>query len=293
MERRDFLKFTGIAVASKMFFGFSKAFAGQPIRSNAKFNSLPHGDIVDILKNDNSQRLMVIAGRPSMGKTAFLTNLASSLALRAKESVAYFSLEMSKEPLMMRFLSQESQIPMAELRCGRIQDSNWDKLINASEALINAKFLIDDGIRSPEEIRTLIEKLLQRDPSLKYVFIDYLQIVPAKEKFASRRDEVANILEQFKKMAHDLNIVVIAAAQLNRGTADRVDRRPRPEDLREVTNYKSIDELILIYRDDYYDKDHAKPVCEITKYTNKLRSKKMWVAKFDALRNRFHSFEKS
>ena len=293
MERREFLKFTGIALASKMFFGFSKTFASQPIRSNENFNSHLQGDIGEILENDKSPRLIVVGGRPAMGKTAFLTNLAASLALRAKESVAYFSPEMGKEPLMTRFLSQETQIPLSALKLGRIKDSDWDKLIQISTELCNSKLRIDDTLNSVDEIRTITEELLQRDPSLKYVFIDYFQIVSVKQKFSCRRDEAEFILAQFKKMAQDLNIVVIVAGQLNRSVEGRTGRRPIPDDLREIANYKNIDEMILIYRDDYYDKNHEKPVCEIAKYTNNLRSKKTWTAKYDNLRTRFHSFKRS
>lgn len=200
--------------------------------------------------------LIIIAARPSMGKTAFSLNVASHMTLRAKKSVAFFSVEMGKESLMMRLLAGESKISMGELRNGRIQDASWPKLIQAAGAISDAKLFIDDtsGI-SPFEIRARCRRL-KAQHQLDCIMIDYMQIMQLKQRVDSREREVSEISRSLKAIAKELNVPVIALAQLNRGVEGRSDRRPMLSDLRESGSIEQdADVIMMLYRDDYYDRE--------------------------------------
>lgn len=200
--------------------------------------------------------LIIIAARPSMGKTALSLNLASHMALRAKKTVAYFSVEMGKESVMMRLLAAESRVSMGELRNGRIQDASWPKLIQTAGHISDANLFIDDtaGI-SPFEIRARCRRL-KAQHGLDCIMIDYLQLMDLKQKVESRERAVSEISKSLKAIAKELNIPIIALAQLNRGVEGRSDRRPMLSDLRESGSIEQdADVIMMLYRDDYYDKD--------------------------------------
>lgn len=200
--------------------------------------------------------LIIIAARPSMGKTAFSLNLASHMSLRAKKTVAYFSVEMGKESVMMRLLAAEAKISMGEIRNGRIQDSSWPKLIQSAGAISEANLFIDDtaGI-SPFEIRARCRRL-KATHGLDCIMIDYLQLMDLKQKVESRERAVSEISKNLKAIAKEMGIPVIALAQLNRGVEGRSDRRPMLSDLRESGSIEQdADVIMMLYRDDYYDKD--------------------------------------
>lgn len=200
--------------------------------------------------------LTIIAARPSMGKTALSLNLASHMAVRAKKTVAYFSVEMGKESVMMRLLAAESKISMGEIRTGRIQDSSWPKLIQSAGAISEANLFIDDtaGI-SPFEIRARCRRL-KAQHGLDCVMIDYLQLMDLKQKVESRERAVSEISKALKAIAKELHIPIIALAQLNRGVEGRSDRRPMLSDLRESGSIEQdADVIMMLYRDDYYDKE--------------------------------------
>lgn len=200
--------------------------------------------------------LIIVAARPSMGKTAFSLNLASHMTLRAKKTVAYFSVEMGKESVMMRLLAAESKISMGEIRNGRIQDASWPKLIQAAGAISEANLFIDDtaGI-SPFEIRARCRRL-KAQHGLDCIMIDYLQLMDLKQKVESRERAVSEISKGLKAIAKEMNIPIIALAQLNRGVEGRSDRRPMLSDLRESGSIEQdADVIMMLYRDDYYDKD--------------------------------------
>ncbi len=202
--------------------------------------------------------LTIIAARPSMGKTAFSLNVAQHIALREKKTVAYFSLEMGKESMMMRMLSSESRVSMSEIRNGRIPDSAWPKLINAAGGLSEASLFLDDtsGI-SPFEIRSRCRRL-KAEHGLDVIMIDYLQLMDLKQKVESRERAVSEISKSLKAIAKELQVPVIALAQLNRGVEGRSDRRPMLSDLRESGSIEQdADVIMMLYRDDYYDKDDA------------------------------------
>lgn len=200
--------------------------------------------------------LIIIAARPSMGKTAFSLNIAGHVALRLKKTVAYFSLEMGKESVMTRMLAGEAKVGMGELRSGRIQDANWPRLISAAGALSEAPLFIDDtaGI-SPFEIRARCRRLKARH-GLDIIMIDYLQMMSLKQRVESREREVSEISKTLKGVAKELQVPVIALAQLNRAVDSRGDRRPMISDLRESGSIEQdADVVMMLYRDDYYDKD--------------------------------------
>lgn len=235
--------------------------------------------------------LIIIAARPSMGKTAFSLNVASHMALRAQKSVAYFSVEMGKESLMMRLLAGESRISMGELRNGRIQDASWPKLIQAAGTLSESKFFIDDtsGI-SPFEIRARCRRL-KAQHGLDCIMIDYMQIMQLKEKKVDNRErEISEISRNLKAIAKELGVPVIALAQLNRGVEGRSDRRPMLSDLRESGSIEQdADVIMMLYRDDYYDKDDPDKQGHAEVIIGKQRNGPTGTVKlrFDAKTNKF------
>lgn len=200
--------------------------------------------------------LTIIAARPSMGKTAFSLNLAQAIALRQKKTVAYFALEMSQQSLMMRLLASEARINMGDLRRGKLSDSAWPKLIHAAGVLSESKLFIDETSSiSPLEIRSRCRRL-KAQHGLDCIMIDYLQLMKLKEKVESREREVSEISRTLKAIAKELNIPVIALAQLNRGVEGRTEKRPMLSDLRESGSIEQdADVIMMLYRDDYYDKD--------------------------------------
>lgn len=234
--------------------------------------------------------LTIIAARPSMGKTAFSLNVAQHMSLRMKKTVAYFSLEMGKESMMMRMLSAEAKVSMSEIRTGRIQDSSWPKLISAAGLLSEANFFIDDtpGI-SPFEIRARCRRL-KAQHDLDVVIIDYLQLMDLKQKVESRERAVSEISKSLKTIAKELQIPVVALAQLNRGVEGRSDRRPMLSDLRESGSIEQdADVIMMLYRDDYYDKDDADKQGHAEVIIGKQRNGPTGTVKlrFDAKFNRF------
>ncbi len=234
--------------------------------------------------------LTIVAARPSMGKTAFSLNLATHMALRAKKSVAYFSVEMSKESLMMRLLAGESRISMGEIRTGRIQDASWPKLIQAAGALSEAPLFIDDtaGI-SPFEIRARCRRL-KASHGLDCIMIDYLQMMDLKQKVESRERAVSEISKALKSIAKELQVPIIALAQLNRGVEGRSDRRPMLSDLRESGSIEQdADVIMMLYRDDYYDKEDTEKAGHAEVIIGKQRNGPTGTVKlrFDAKTNKF------
>ncbi len=202
--------------------------------------------------------LTIIAARPSMGKTAFALNIAQHIALRLKKTVAFFSLEMGRDSLMMRVLSSEAKINSKDIRAGKVNDSAWPKLIQAAGQISESGFYIDEssGV-SPLEVRTRARRLKAKH-GLDVIMIDYLQLMDLKLKVESRERAVSEISKTLKAIAKELAIPVVALAQLNRGVESRSDRRPMLSDLRESGSIEQdADVIMMLYRDDYYDKEDA------------------------------------
>ncbi len=201
--------------------------------------------------------LILIAARPSMGKTAFVLNIAQYVAFRSDLTTAIFSLEMSKEQLVNRLFSLESRVDAQTLRNGNLSDAEWEKLIEGAGVVGRSHLIIDDtpGI-SISELRSKCRKYkLEQD--LKLVIIDYLQLMSGSGKSTdSRQQEISDISRSLKALARELNVPVIALSQLSRAVEQRPDKRPMMSDLRESGAIEQdADVIMFIYRDDYYNKD--------------------------------------
>lgn len=200
--------------------------------------------------------LILIAARPSMGKTAFVLNVAQYVAFHEDLCTAIFSLEMSKEQLVNRLFSLESRVDAQKLRTGNLQESEWEKLIEGAGVIGNSQLIIDDtpGI-SISELRSKCRKYkLEHD--LKLIIIDYLQLMSGSGRSESRQQEISEISRSLKALARELDVPVVALSQLSRAVEQRPDHRPMLSDLRESGAIEQdADVVMFIYRDDYYNKD--------------------------------------
>lgn len=211
--------------------------------------------------------LILVAARPSMGKTAFVLNIAQHVAFKAKKAVAIFSLEMSKEQLVNRLFSLEAQVDSQSLRTGNLKDEDWEKLIESAGIIGKSKLIIDDtpGI-SISELRSKCRKF-KLEQGLDLIIIDYLQLMTGRVggRSESRQQEISEISRALKGIARELNVPVIALSQLSRAVEQRPDHRPMLSDLRESGAIEQdADVVMFIYRDDYYNKDtEMKNIAEI------------------------------
>lgn len=209
--------------------------------------------------------LVLIAARPSMGKTAFVLNIAEHVAFKQNKSVAIFSLEMSKEQLVNRMFSLESRVDAQHLRTGQLSDREWEKLIESAGIIGRSGLIIDDtpGI-TVSELRSKCRKFkLEQDLSM--IIIDYLQLMTGSGRSDSRQQEISDISRSLKSLARELSVPVLALSQLSRAVEQRPDHRPMLSDLRESGAIEQdADVVMFIYRDDYYNKDtEKKDVAEI------------------------------
>lgn len=201
--------------------------------------------------------LIIIAARPSVGKTAFALNVAQNVAVNANENVAIFSLEMGAEQLVQRMLCAEGNIDSQRLRTGSLIDEDWGKLTMAMGSLSNAGIYIDDtpGVRV-SEIRSKCRRLKQ-ESGLGMIMIDYLQLIQGSANSKeNRQQEVSEISRSLKALARELNVPLIALSQLSRGVEQRQDKRPMMSDLRESGSIEQDADIVgFLYRDDYYDQE--------------------------------------
>jgi len=198
---------------------------------------------------------ILVAARPSMGKTAFVLNIAQHVAFRQNKTVAIFSLEMSKEQLVNRLFSLESYVDAQLLRTGNLKDSDWEKLIEGAGTIGKSNLIIDDtpGI-SISELRSKCKL----EHGLDMIIIDYLQLMSGSvgKRSDSRQQEISDISRSLKAVARELNVPVISLSQLSRAVEQRPDHRPMLSDLRESGAIEQdADVVMFIYRDDYYHKD--------------------------------------
>jgi replicative DNA helicase len=204
--------------------------------------------------------LVVIAARPSMGKSALVTNIAESVAIDARRPVALFSLEMSETELAHRFIASQSRIRGDELRKGKVANTRWPKIIEASSRLAQAPLFVDDSSDiGLLEIRAKARRLHQREPGgLGLIIIDYLQLMRADGRIENRVEQVGQMSRGLKILARELDVPVIALSQLNRGVEARTDKRPMLSDLRESGSIEQDSDLVVfIYRDEYYNKEET------------------------------------
>lgn len=202
--------------------------------------------------------LVLVAARPSMGKTAFVLNIAQYVAFKKDKCTAIFSLEMSKEQLVNRLFSLESQVDAQALRTGNMKDFDWEKLIEAAGIIGQSNLIIDDTPSiSISELRSKCRKY-KMEHGLDLIIIDYLQLMSGSVggRSESRQQEISDISRSLKALARELNVPVIALSQLSRAVEQRPDKRPMLSDLRESGAIEQdADVVMFIYRDEYYNKD--------------------------------------
>lgn len=201
--------------------------------------------------------LIIVAARPSVGKTAFALNIAQNVATKTGENVAIFSLEMGAEQLVMRMLCAEGNINAQNLRTGSLTDEDWGKLTMAMGSLSNSGIFIDDtpGVKITD-IRSKCRRLKQ-EQGLGMILIDYLQLIQGSGRSGeNRQQEVSEISRMLKSLARELQVPVIALSQLSRGVEQRQDKRPMMSDIRESGSIEQDADIVaFLYRDDYYDKE--------------------------------------
>lgn len=204
--------------------------------------------------------LVLIAARPSMGKTAFVLNIAEHVAFKLNKTIAIFSLEMSKEQLVNRLFSLESKVDSQHIRTGQLSDQEWEKLIESAGVIGKSNLIIDDtpGI-SIAELRSKCRKYkLEHDLSM--IVIDYLQLMSGSGRTDSRQQEISDISRSLKAIARELSVPVLALSQLSRAVEQRPDHRPMLSDLRESGAIEQdADVVMFIYRDEYYNHDTERP----------------------------------
>lgn len=199
---------------------------------------------------------ILIGARPSMGKTAFVLNLAENIVMKHNVPTIIFSLEMSKEQLINRMFSLESKIDAQNIRSGELSDSDWERLIESAGVIGKSNLIIDDtpGI-TISELRSKCRKY-KLEYHLGLVIIDYLQLMSGSGRTESRQQEISEISRSLKALAREINAPIIALSQVNRACESRPDRRPIMSDLRESGSIEQdADVVMFLYRDDYYNKD--------------------------------------
>lgn len=236
-------------------------------RNQGSVTGIPTGFIDLDYKTSGFQPsdLILVAARPSMGKTAFVLNIAQYMAFHNNVTAAIFSLEMSKEQLVNRLLALESKVDSQNIRTGNLEDEEWAKLIEGANVIGNSNLIIDDkpGI-SISELRSKCRKY-KMEHNLGIIFIDYLQLMTGSGRSESRQQEISDISRSLKALARELNVPVVALSQLSRAVEQRPDHRPMLSDLRESGAIEQdADVVMFIYRDDYYNKDSEnKNIAEI------------------------------
>lgn len=203
--------------------------------------------------------LVIIAARPSMGKSALALCTAANLGIRHQIPVALFTLEMSSEEVMQRMMCSEAKIESQRLRSGRLAQEDWPRLTAAADKLMKAPIYVDDtGSITMMELRSKARRLKSREPKLGMIIVDYLQLMTSGSNPESRVQEVSQISRQLKVLARDLEIPILALSQLSRQVEQRHDKRPILSDLRESGSIEQDADLVaFVYRDDYYNPEDS------------------------------------
>lgn len=228
--------------------------------SGGTITGLPTGfhEFDDMTAGLQPTDLLILAARPSMGKTTLALNMAENAALRTKKTVAVFSMEMSASQLAMRLISSIGRVNATRLRTGQLEDEDWSRVTSAIYQLKATKIFIDDTpALSPDVLRSKARRL-KREHDLGLIVIDYLQLMAVPGNSENRATEISEISRSLKALAKELNVPVIALSQLNRSLETRTDKRPVMADLRESGAIEQdADVIVFIYRDEYYHKDSA------------------------------------
>lgn len=204
--------------------------------------------------------LVLIAARPSMGKTAFVLNIAEYAALKSNVTTVIFSLEMSQDQLVKRLLAMNSKVDSQAIRTGSLSGDDWGSLMESARIIGNSNLVIDDtSAISVSELRSKCRKL-KLERNLGLVVIDYLQLMSGSKKSESRQQEISEISRSLKSLAREISVPVVALSQLSRAVEQRPDKRPMLSDLRESGAIEQdADVVMFIYRDDYYNRDTEEP----------------------------------
>lgn len=234
----------------------------QLYANEGKLTGVPTGysELDRMTSGFQNSDLIIVAARPSVGKTAFALNIAQNVAVRAALPVAIFSLEMSKDQLVQRMICAEGYLDGHKLRTGALDDDDWPKLSMAVSALSNAPIFIDDspGITVPE-MRSKLRRL-KAQHGLGFVVIDYLQLIHGRKSAGeNRQQEISEISRTLKQLARELSVPIVALAQLSRSVEQRQDKRPMLSDIRESGSIEQDADIVaFLYRDDYYDPESTK-----------------------------------
>jgi replicative DNA helicase len=213
------------------------------------------GDLDRMITGLNRSDLILLAARPGMGKTSFALNIARNAACKSKKTVAFFSLEMSKEQLASRLLSTEALISGTKLRTGKLSDEEWGRLIPASDVLSKAELYLDD---TPGITITEMKSRLRRLRNIDLVVIDYLQLMGSGKRIDNRVQEISEITRNLKILAKEMNVPVITLSQLSRASEQRTDHRPQLSDLRDSGSIEQDADIVLfLYREGYYSEKSA------------------------------------
>ena len=236
-------------------------------RRSEEIYGVPTGfiDLDRLLMGLQPSDLLIIAGRPSQGKTSFLMSVAKNAAQLNKKHVAIFSMEMSNEQLVQRLLAQETGINSQKLRSGKLEQNEWDLFAQAIEVLGDTKVFLDDTPAiSPTQMRAKCRRL-HMEYGLDLVVVDYLQLMAGESRNDNRVQEVSYISRSLKVLARELNVPVLAAAQLSRAVEQRTDKRPVLSDLRESGSLEQDADIVMfIYRPEFYEEDSLrKNIAEI------------------------------
>lgn len=231
-------------------------------QNKGEITGIPTGfyDLDKITSGFHANELIIIAARPAMGKTALALNIATNMAIHSKKSVALFNMEMGAEQLATRMLSSVGQIEGYKLRNGHLEHQDWKRINEAISKLADTNIFIDDtpGM-TIGEIRAKCRRLESSEKGLDIVIIDYLQLISGSARYAgNRQQEIAEISRSLKTLAMELEIPIIALAQLSRSVDGRDDKRPILSDLRESGSIEQDADIVaFLYRDDYYNKESA------------------------------------
>lgn len=225
------------------------------LNSNEKsiYKSIPTGikDLDRTITGLNRSDLILLAARPGMGKTSFALNIAKNAALKEKNKVAFFSLEMTREQLTARLLSNESNVHGTKLKTGHLKDDEWIRLIEAGDTLSRIELYLDD---TPGITVQQMKAKLRRLRNVDLVLIDYLQLMSSSRKIDNRVQEISDITRNLKCMAKELNVPVVLLSQLSRASEQRAEHRPLLSDLRDSGSIEQDADIVLfLYREDYYN----------------------------------------
>jgi replicative DNA helicase len=205
--------------------------------------------------------LIIVAARPSMGKSALALCMAANIAVRENIPVGLFTLEMSKAEVTQRLMCSEAKVESQRLRNGKLAPDDWPRLTAACDKLAKAPIYVDDtGSITMMEIRSKARRLKSREPNLGLIVVDYLQLMRAEHPSGNRVEDVSEFSRGLKRLAREMKCPVIAVAQLSRAVEQRPDKRPVLSDLRESGQIEAdADCVLVLYRDDYYDHDSERP----------------------------------